>query len=57
MGGQVLFQDALKERLDIIQPSHQDIEGCLKLHPLRITPGECLYLLMTLLCLAFQLLY
>jgi len=37
MGGQVLFQDALKGRLDIIQPSKSDVEKCLQWHPPRLT--------------------
>lgn len=39
MGGQVLFQDALQERLQLIQPSIQDIERLLAAHPPRLTPG------------------
>jgi phosphoserine phosphatase len=39
MGGQVLFQDALASRLDIIKPSVFDIEKCLKDHPIALTPG------------------
>ena len=39
MGGTVLFQDALKDRLDIIKPSKQDIDDCMLQHPLRFTPG------------------
>jgi len=37
MGGQVLFEDALKARLDLIKPSRQDIASCLKQHPPRLT--------------------
>lgn len=39
MSGQVLFQDALQERLQLIQPSRQDIERLLAAHPPRLTPG------------------
>ena len=39
MGGTVLFQDALKDRLDIIKPSRQDIDACMLKHPLKFTPG------------------
>lgn len=39
MGGQVLFQDALQERLHLIQPSKTDIDACLAAHPPRLTPG------------------
>jgi phosphoserine phosphatase len=39
MGGQVLFQDALAERLSIIQPSKTDIENYLAKHPFHFTPG------------------
>jgi phosphoserine phosphatase len=39
MGGSVLFQDALKARLDLIRPSQQLIADCLKTHPPRLTPG------------------
>jgi phosphoserine phosphatase len=39
MGGSVLFQDALKARLDLIRPSQQLIADCLKAHPPRLTPG------------------
>jgi len=39
MGGTVLFQDALKARLDLIRPSQQLINDCLKAHPPRLTPG------------------
>jgi phosphoserine phosphatase len=39
MGGAVLFQDALKARLDLIRPSQQLIADCLKAHPPRLTPG------------------
>ena len=39
MGGAVLFQDALKDRLDIIKPSKQDIDDCMLKYPLKFTPG------------------
>jgi phosphoserine phosphatase len=39
MGGQVLFQDALEERLQLIRPSKSDIDNCLIRHPPRLTPG------------------
>lgn len=39
MGGQVLFQDALAARLELIKPSKADVEACLKNHPLRLTKG------------------
>ena len=39
MGGDVKFEDALAARLNIIQPSKDDIASCLAKHPLRLTPG------------------
>lgn len=39
MGGSVLFQDALKERLAIIQPSKSDVESYLDKHPFQLTEG------------------
>lgn len=39
MGGTVLFQDALKDRLQLIKPSEQDINDCMKKHPFKFTPG------------------
>ena len=39
MGGQVLFQDALAARLDLIKPSSADVDVCLAKHPIRLTPG------------------
>ncbi|CAK0781561.1 hypothetical protein CVIRNUC_005405 [Coccomyxa viridis] len=39
MGGSVLFQDALKARLDLMQPSHQDVQRFLASHPPRISQG------------------
>ena len=39
MGGQVLFQDALAARLELIKPSKADIEACLAKHPLKLTEG------------------
>ena len=40
MGGSVLFQDALKARLDLMQPSHQDVQRFLASHPPRISQGN-----------------
>ena len=39
MGGTVLFQDALKDRLNLIKPSRADFNECLEQHPLQFTPG------------------
>ncbi|KAG7398833.1 hypothetical protein PHYBOEH_010347 [Phytophthora boehmeriae] len=39
MNGGVKFEDALAARLDIIKPSRQDIQDCLKKHPPQFTPG------------------
>jgi phosphoserine phosphatase len=39
MGGQVLFQEALAARLELIKPSKSDIEKCLAKHPLKLTEG------------------
>ena len=39
MGGQVLFQDALAARLDLIKPTRADIDACLTKHPLKLTKG------------------
>eukprot|EP00126_Sphaerothecum_destruens_P006110 Sdes_comp19220_c0_seq1m10113 len=39
MGGDVSFEEALKKRLDLIQPSRKSFETCLKEHPPRLTPG------------------
>jgi hypothetical protein len=39
MEGNVLFQDALSARLDIMKPSLSDIENCLQVHPPQLTPG------------------
>ena len=39
MGGQVLFQDALAARLDLIKPSQVDVQNCLTKHPIRLTKG------------------
>lgn len=39
MGGSVLFQDALKGRLDLIKPSRADIQNCLLRHPATLSPG------------------
>jgi phosphoserine phosphatase len=39
MSGGMLFQDALRRRLELIKPSQQLIAECLKAHPPRLTPG------------------
>ena len=39
MGGAVLFQDALRQRLDLIRPGRALLAACLKAHPPRLTPG------------------
>eukprot|EP00934_Nitzschia_sp_Nitz4_P008220 Nitzschia sp. Nitz4//scaffold241_size29735//2//694//NITZ4_008023-RA/size29735-processed-gene-0.5-mRNA-1//-1//CDS//3329543766//8210//frame0 len=39
MEGGLAFQDALKLRLDLLQPSQQDIQNCLQEHPLELTSG------------------
>ena len=39
MGGTVLFQDAFRERLELIRPSRDDFSRCLEQHPLQLTPG------------------
>lgn len=39
MSGSMLFEDALKMRLDLLKPSKQSIEQCLITHPLQFTPG------------------
>ncbi len=39
MGGQVLFQDALKARLDIIKPTQNDMSDFLEKHPIQLTEG------------------
>ncbi len=39
MGGQVLFQDALAARLELIKPSKVDLQNCLTQHPIRLTNG------------------
>jgi len=39
MNGGVKFEDALAARLQIIQPSKQDVESCLMNHPFQLTPG------------------
>jgi len=39
MNGAVLFQDALKARLDLIKPSKKQIEQCLQHRPFKLTPG------------------
>jgi hypothetical protein len=39
MGGTVLFQDALAQRLGIMRPSRQQLQAFLAAHPPRISPG------------------
>jgi phosphoserine phosphatase len=39
MGGEIPFQDALKERLEIIKPSAQNVTDVLAAHPLQLTDG------------------
>lgn len=39
MGGTVLFQDALRDRLGVMKPSSHDIENFLKSHPHLISSG------------------
>ena len=39
MGGFTLFEDALKSRLDLINPSFENIENLKKNHPLQLTCG------------------
>jgi phosphoserine phosphatase len=39
MNGGVKFEDALAARLQILQPSRQDIDACLTNHPFKLTPG------------------
>jgi phosphoserine phosphatase len=39
MNGGVKFEDALAARLQILQPSRQDIDACLTHHPFQLTPG------------------
>jgi phosphoserine phosphatase len=38
MGGSVLFQDAFRDRLDIIRPSRADFESCIRAHPVALSP-------------------
>ncbi|CAM9859386.1 unnamed protein product [Phaeothamnion confervicola] len=40
MGGSMLFQDALKARLDLMRPSTNIVEKCLRVHPPRLSPGK-----------------
>lgn len=35
----MLFQDALKMRLDLIRPSKQNVADCLNNHPPELSPG------------------
>lgn len=39
MGGSVKFEDALHDRLSLINPSIQDVTDCLMKHPFQLTPG------------------
>jgi phosphoserine phosphatase len=39
MDGGMKFEDALKARLDLLEPSRQQILDCLEAHPLELTPG------------------
>jgi len=39
MGGAVRFEDALRERLDLLRPDRAMIDACLRAHPPRLTPG------------------
>lgn len=39
MEGDTKFEDALRQRLELLRPSREDIEGCLTKHPLQKSPG------------------
>lgn len=39
MEGGMKFDEALEARLDLLQPSRQEILDCLEAHPLELTPG------------------
>jgi phosphoserine phosphatase len=39
MGGTVPFHEALQARLELIRPSRSLVDGCLRAHPPRLTPG------------------
>mmetsp|Transcript_10842 Transcript_10842/g.31543 ORF Transcript_10842/g.31543 Transcript_10842/m.31543 type:complete len:342 (-) Transcript_10842:61-1086(-) len=39
MEGGMKFEDALKARLDLLEPSRKQILDCLEAHPLELTPG------------------
>jgi phosphoserine phosphatase len=39
MGGGMKFQDALRQRLELLEPSRDQILECLEKHPLQLTPG------------------
>ncbi|CAM9463296.1 unnamed protein product [Ectocarpus sp. 4 AP-2014] len=39
MGGSMPFQDALKARLDLMTPSQEMVDLCLREHPPRLSPG------------------
>eukprot|EP00532_Pseudo-nitzschia_australis_P011536 CAMPEP_0168242600 /NCGR_PEP_ID=MMETSP0140_2-20121125/23539_1 /TAXON_ID=44445 /ORGANISM="Pseudo-nitzschia australis, Strain 10249 10 AB" /LENGTH=348 /DNA_ID=CAMNT_0008177777 /DNA_START=268 /DNA_END=1314 /DNA_ORIENTATION=+ len=39
MEGGMKFQDALEARLELLEPSRQQILDCLEAHPLELTPG------------------
>lgn len=35
------FRDALKARLDLMTPSQETVQRCLREHPPRLSPGVC----------------
>ena len=39
MNGGMKFQDALQQRLDLLQPSRQQIQECLRQHPFEFAPN------------------
>ena len=39
MGGSMTFQESLSLRMNILNPSKQNVELFLKQHPPRLTPG------------------
>ncbi|GKY99884.1 hypothetical protein MPSEU_000942000 [Mayamaea pseudoterrestris] len=39
MEGGMKFQDALQARLELLRPSHQQIQDCLQAHPLQLSSG------------------
>ena len=42
MGGSVLFQDALAQRLGVMRVSRQQMEEYVDTHPPRLSKGWCL---------------